>query len=102
MDARGEQNQKSLRSTAIEFTCHDHSRRLLVVTFNRSQVNISRASTPRPLYYCLFSPHICILLFFKHIPFVVTHISRNTTGEVATLVRVWVSVRKRKIIEVKD
>jgi len=30
----------------------------LVVTLNPSHVSISRASTPRSLYYCLFAPHI--------------------------------------------
>ena len=48
------------QQATIEFTCHDHSSRTLVVTFNCSQVNIGRASTPRSLYYCLFAPHICI------------------------------------------
>ena len=38
------------------------------------------------LYYCLFKPHICMVLFFVNIPFVVNqHIQRNATGEVATL-----------------
>jgi len=34
----------------IEFTCHDHSPRTLVITFNRSHFSIGRASTPRSLY----------------------------------------------------
>ena len=63
------------QQATIEFTCHDHSPRTLVVTFNGSQVNIGRASTPRSLYYCLFPPHICMVLFFTHIPFVVNHTS---------------------------
>ena len=37
------------QQATIEFTCHDHSPRTLVVTFNRTQVNIGRASTPRSL-----------------------------------------------------
>ena len=61
------------QQATIEFTCHDHSPRTLVVTFNGSQVNIGRACTPRSLYYCLFAPHICMVLFFTHIPFVVNH-----------------------------
>jgi len=32
------------QQATIEFTCHDHSPRTLVVTFNGSQVNIGRAS----------------------------------------------------------
>ena len=38
------------QQATIEFTCHDDSPRTLVVTFNRSQVNIGRASTPRSLF----------------------------------------------------
>ena len=65
----------------MEFTCRDHSPRTLVVTFNRSQVNIGRASTQRSLYYCLFVLHICMVLFFTHIPFVVNHTINATPPE---------------------
>ena len=65
----------------IEFTCPDHSPRTLVVTFNRSQVNIGRASTPRSLFYCLFAPRICMVLSFAHIPFVVNHTINATPPE---------------------
>ena len=61
------------QQATIEFTCHDHSPRTLVVTFNRSQVNIGRASTPQSLFYSLFAPYICMVLFFRHIPFMVSH-----------------------------
>ena len=64
-----------------EFTCHDHSPRTLVVTFSGSPVNIGRASTPRSLFYCLFAPHICMVLFFTHIPFVVNHTINATPPE---------------------
>ena len=69
------------QQATIEFTCHDHSPRTLVVTFNGSQVNIGRASTPRSLFYCLFAPHICMVLFFTHIPFVVNHTINATPPE---------------------
>jgi len=69
------------QQATIEFTCHDHSPRTLVVTFNGSQVNISRASTPRSLLYCLFAPHICMVLFFTHNPFVVNHTINATPPE---------------------
>ena len=72
------------QQATIEFTCHDHSPRTLVVAFNSSQVNIGRASTPRSLFYCLFAPHICIIcmaLFFTHIPFVVNHTTNATPPE---------------------
>ena len=49
--------------------------------FNRSHVNIGRASTPRSLFYCLFAPHICMVLFFTHIPFVVNHTINATPPE---------------------
>jgi len=37
--------------------------------------------TTRSLYYCLFAPRICILLFFAHIPFVVNHTFNVTPPE---------------------
>jgi len=37
------------QQATTEFTCHDHSPRTLVVTFNGSHVSIGRASTPRSL-----------------------------------------------------
>jgi len=69
------------QQATIEFTCRDHSPRTLVVTFNRSQVNIGRASTPRSLFYCLFASQICTVLFFTHIPFVVNHTINATPPE---------------------
>jgi len=69
------------QQATIEFTCHDHSPRTLVVMFNGSQVNIGRASTPRSLYYCFFAPHICMVLFFMHIPSVVNHTINATPSE---------------------
>jgi len=33
------------QQATTEFTCHDHSPRTLVATFNRSQVNISKHAT---------------------------------------------------------
>jgi len=33
----------------------------------------NRVHMPWSLYYCLFAPHICMVLFFTHIPFVVNH-----------------------------
>ena len=65
-----------------EFTCHDHSPRTLVITFNSSQVSIGRACTPRSLYYWLFTPRIYIVvIFFAHIPFVVNHTINTTPPE---------------------
>jgi len=69
------------QQATIEFTCHDHSLRMLVVTFNRSHAHIIRDYTPRSLYYCLFAPHICMVLFFTHIPFVVNHTINSTPPE---------------------
>jgi len=45
------------QQATIEITCHDHSSRTLVVTFNRSHANM-RDYMPQSLYYCLFTPHI--------------------------------------------
>jgi len=69
------------QQATIEFTCHDHSPRTRVVTFNGSQVNIGRASMPQSLFYCLFAPRICMVLFFTHILFVVNHIINATPLE---------------------
>ena len=69
------------QQATIEFTCLDHSPRTLVVTFNRSHARIIRDYTPRSLYYCLFAPHICMVLFFTHIPFVVNHTINATPPE---------------------
>jgi len=33
----------------------------------------NRVHMPWSLYYCLFAPHICTVLFFRHIPFVANH-----------------------------
>jgi len=79
------------QQATIEITCHDRSPRTLVVTFNRSQVNIGRASTPRSLFYWLFAPHICMVLFFTHIPFVVNHtINRGWNSVIHTItLRKW-------------
>jgi len=54
---------------------------MLVVTFNRSHARIIRDYTPRSLYYCLFAPHICMVLLFTHIPFVVNHRINSTPPE---------------------
>jgi len=69
------------QQATIEFTCHHHSLGTLVIMFNRSHVNISRASTQQSLYYCLFAPHICMVLFFTHIPIVVNHTINATPPE---------------------
>jgi len=69
------------QQATIEFTCHDHSPPTPVVAFNRSRVNIGRASTPRSLFYCLFAPNVCMVLFFTHISFVVNHTSNATPPE---------------------
>jgi len=46
--------------------------------FNRSHVNIGRASTPRSLFYCLFAPHICMVLFFRHTrSWWITHLTQH-------------------------
>jgi len=69
------------QQATMEFTCHDHSSRTLVITFNPSHVSIGRTYTPRSLCYCLFAPHMCMVLFFTHIPFVVNHTTNATPPE---------------------
>jgi len=41
----------------------------------------NRDHMPRSLYYCLFAPHICMVLFFTPIPFVVNHTINATPPE---------------------
>jgi len=63
----------------------DHDRNLssctLVVTFDRSQVNISRASTSQSLLLLLARATHMMVLFFTHIPFVVNHTINATLPE---------------------
>jgi len=40
---------------------------------------------PQSLHYCLFAPHICMVLFFTYIPFVVNHTFNATTPNVSQL-----------------
>ena len=61
------------QQATIEFTCHDHSSRTLLLRSIVDIVSITRDYTPRSLYDCLLAPHICMVLFFTHIPFVVNH-----------------------------
>jgi len=41
----------------------------------------NRVHMPWSLCYCLFAPHICMVLFFAHIPFVVNHTINATPPE---------------------
>ena len=41
----------------------------------------NRVHMPWSLCYCLFAPHICMVLFFTHIPFVVNHTINATPPE---------------------
>jgi len=41
----------------------------------------NRVHMPWSLCYCLFAPHICMVLFFTHIPFVVNHTINTTPRE---------------------
>ena len=73
----------TLRLT-IEFTCHDHSLGTLAVMFNRSHVNVGRASTPRSLFYCLLAPHMYGVVLHAYPVCGESHNQCNTTPEVAT------------------
>jgi len=63
----------------------DHARNLssctLVVTFNRSQVNIGRATTSQSLLLLLARATHMMVLFFTHIPFAVNHTINATPPE---------------------
>ena len=69
------------QQATIEFTCHGHSSRTLLLRSIVDIVSITRDYTPRSLYNCLFAPHICMVLLFTHIPFVVNHTINATPPE---------------------
>ena len=69
------------QQATIEFTCDDHSSRTLLLRSLVDIVSITRDYTPRSLFYCLFAPHIWMVLFFTHIPFVVNHTFNTTPSE---------------------
>ena len=69
------------QQATIEFTCHDHSSRTLLLRSIVDIVSITRDYTPRSLSYWLFAPHMCMVLFFTHIPFVVNHTINATPPE---------------------
>jgi len=69
------------QQATIEFTCHDHSSRTVLLRSIVDIISITRDYTPRSPYYCLFAPHICTVLFFTHIPFVVNHTINATPPE---------------------
>jgi len=63
----------------------DHARNLslhrLVIMFNRSHVNIGRATTSPSLLLLLARATYIMVLFFTHIPFMVNHIINATPPE---------------------
>ena len=63
----------------------DHARNLssrtLVIMFNRSHVNIGRATTSQSLLLLLARVTYIMVLFFTHIPFVVNHTINATPLE---------------------
>jgi len=63
----------------------DHARnlssRMLVIQFNRSHVNIGRATTSQSLLLLLARASYIMVLFVTHIPFVVNHIINTTPPE---------------------
>jgi len=68
--------------TAAASNNRDHARNLslrtLVVTFNRSHVNIGRATTSQSLFLLLARATYIMVLFFTHIPYVVNHTIKAT------------------------
>jgi len=73
------------QQATIEIMHCNHSVRMPVIMFNRSQVSIGRDFTPQSLYYCLFTPHIngCYFSHTSHSWW--SHIEHKANGEVATL-----------------
>ena len=69
------------QQATIEFTSQDHSSRTLLLLSIVDIVCITRDYTLRSLYYCLFAPHVCMVLFFTHIPFMMNHTINATPPE---------------------
>ena len=57
----------------------------------------NRVHMPWSLYYCLFAPHICMVLFFRHILFVVNHTFNATPPERLQQKHGWNKKRNQKI-----
>jgi len=75
------------QQAAIEITCHDHSSRTPVISFNRWHVSISRDYKPQSVYYCLFAPHTLYMgvIIRAHPVRGESHIQHNANREVATV-----------------
>ena len=71
------------QQATIEFTCHDHSSRTLLLRSVVDIVSITRNYTPWSLYYCLFAPHMNGVVLHAHPVRGKSHNQRSTTGEVA-------------------
>jgi len=73
-----------LRTVAVSNN-RDHARNLsfrtLVVAFNRSHVNVGRATTLQSLLLLLARASYIMVLFFTHIPFMVNHTINATPPE---------------------
>jgi len=69
----------------MEFTRHDHSLRMLVITFNRSHACIIRDYTPRSLLLLVRTTYMNDVVLHAHPVRGESHNQRNTTGEVATM-----------------
>jgi len=80
---------------SAELPRHDHSSRTLLLRSIVDTVSITRDYTPRSLYYCLFEPHISMVLFFTHFPFVVNHKFNATPPErLQQYIRFWFGLWK--------
>jgi len=78
------------QQATIEFMRRDPFPRTLVIKLNRSQVNISKASTPQSLYYSLLLVRdMYIVVLRAHPVRGESHIQRNATREIATI-RLWI------------
>jgi len=69
------------QQATIEIMRRNLSSRTLVIMFNRSHVNISRATTSQSLLLLLACATYIMVLFFTHIPFVVIHTINATPPE---------------------
>ena len=50
----------------------------------------NRVHVPWSHYHCLIAPHICMVLFFTHIPFVVNHTINATPPEILQQYQWWI------------
>jgi len=70
-----------LRTTFTSWSQHHFVASGICAKLRTVVASNNKVHMPWSLYYCLFTPHICMVFFFAHIPFVVNHTNNATPPE---------------------